>query len=269
MCKPTSSFAQYYYKAQTSSSSKGDNKCNPIKRSEEEFRRHQQHQRRWALIEERIQFILFMKILLECMKRSTNDEDHHMMLLNQVRLVVITCTNGHKLHDPTFDSLIDSIKCRLKKIIGETIYWKQAHQYTHYYLCCKKEALMRVKKFQGMDVKKIREEKNNVHDVAKAATTTTATSIAATTTTAKAKAPPPPPPAVEANHVSTLAVARKPSLTSSIFSYESDSSCGSLLDDEPINFFVDGRRQTAAAMTNNDQKCPPVASIQFESTNII
>ena len=253
MCKPTSSFAQYYYKAQTSSSSKGDNKCNPIKRSEEEFRRHQQHQRRWALIEERIQFILFMKILLECMKRSTNDEDHHMMLFNQVRLVVITCTNGHKLHDPTFDSLIDSIKCRLKKIIGETIYWKQAHQYTQYYLCCKKEALMRVKKFQGMDIKKIREEKHNVNDVAKAA-----------------KAPPPPPPAVETKHLSTLAVARKPSLTSSIFSYESDSSgCGSLLDDEPINIFVDGRRQTAAAMTNNDKKCPPVASIQFESTNII
>ena len=304
MCKPTSSFAKYY-KTVNSKGNKCDKyKLNHIKRYQDEYRRQQENQRRLALINERIQFILFMKILLHCMKRSTNDDDHHMMLLQQVRLVVITCTNGHKLQDPTFvceNSIIDSITLRLKKIIGETIYWKQAHQYTHYYLSsCKKKktalSLIRVQqqksKMSHKEMANMMEKKNLMMKVEKddddvnvttkeivtTTTTTTTTTMTATATKALPPSlrPPSPPPAAAKYDVPTSAVARKPSLTPSIFSYISDdSSCGSLIDDdEPINIFFDGRQppqqrqrlqgQMTTTDDDNDRKCPPVESIQFE-----
>lgn len=78
--------------------------------------------------DERVEFALFLKIIIRCLERSK-----HYFLLRQARLVVKTCTIGHKMGDPNFSPLVDAVEMRLKKLVGDRI-WKQARAYTKIYL---------------------------------------------------------------------------------------------------------------------------------------
>ena len=78
--------------------------------------------------DERVEFALFLKVLLRCLERSKE-----YFILQQARLVVMTCTRGHKMGDPSFHPLVEQIEIRLKKLVGDRI-WKQARALTRFYL---------------------------------------------------------------------------------------------------------------------------------------
>lgn len=78
----------------------------------------------------RVEFALLLKILFKCLEKSKQ-----YFLLRQARLVVMTCTRGQKMGDPSFSPLSDAIEIRLKKLISNNV-WRQAKNYTEIYLTC-------------------------------------------------------------------------------------------------------------------------------------
>ena len=81
----------------------------------------------------RVEFALFLKIIIKCLEKS-----EQFFLLHQARLVVMTCTRGQKMGDPSFSPLSDAIEMRLKKLISEDKnnkdVWRKAKNYTDIYL---------------------------------------------------------------------------------------------------------------------------------------
>jgi hypothetical protein len=77
---------------------------------------------------DRVEFALFLKVLLHCLERSKE-----YVLLEKARLVVMNCTRGYKTGDPNFSPLVEAIEIRLKKLVGDRI-WKQAREYTRFYI---------------------------------------------------------------------------------------------------------------------------------------
>lgn len=76
----------------------------------------------------RVSFALFLKILLTHLEKSKQ-----YLVLQQVRLVVMTCTKGHKMGDPSFHPLLDSIELRLRKLVDDDS-WRKVQDYTQIYL---------------------------------------------------------------------------------------------------------------------------------------
>ena len=91
-----------------------------------DLRRFQQLERR-SDHEKRVEFALFLKVLLRCLEKSNQS-----LLLQQARLVVVTCTRGNRMGDPSFSPLSSAIEMRLRKLIGDHE-WQQAKNYTRFY----------------------------------------------------------------------------------------------------------------------------------------
>jgi hypothetical protein len=81
-----------------------------------------------SLRERRVEFALFLKVLLRCLKNSQQTS-----VLRQTRLVVFAFIRGHSRGDPAFDPLEKAIEFQLKRLIDEKT-WDQAKRYTRYYL---------------------------------------------------------------------------------------------------------------------------------------
>jgi hypothetical protein len=78
-------------------------------------------------IKKRIEFALFLKVLLRYLQKS-----NQFFLLEQTRLVVSSCTTGHRMGDPSCSRLVESIETRLRKLVGEQN-WRLAKGLTRYY----------------------------------------------------------------------------------------------------------------------------------------
>lgn len=76
----------------------------------------------------RVEFALFLKILFKYLEKSKQ-----YLLLQQARLVVMTCTRGQKMRDSSFSPLSDAIEMRLKKLMSDNV-WRKAKIYTKIYL---------------------------------------------------------------------------------------------------------------------------------------
>jgi hypothetical protein len=83
------------------------------------------------LRDKRIEFALFMTILIRCLEKS-----HQSSILRQARLVVLACIRSHKTGDINFDPLDEAIVHHLKKVVDEET-WSQARRYTKFYLARK------------------------------------------------------------------------------------------------------------------------------------
>jgi hypothetical protein len=78
-------------------------------------------------LEKRIEFALFLKVLLTHLRKS-----HQYLLMQQARLVVRRCTTGHRMGDPSSSQLVESIESRLRKLVGEQN-WRLAKGLTRYF----------------------------------------------------------------------------------------------------------------------------------------
>jgi hypothetical protein len=87
--------------------------------------------------QEKFEFTLFLKVLLRCLEKS-----QQVFMLQQARLVVLTCIRGCKMGDSSFYPLIEAIELRLKKLVGHII-WQQAKLYTRFYLQRQRELASR------------------------------------------------------------------------------------------------------------------------------
>ncbi|KAG7367352.1 hypothetical protein IV203_030023 [Nitzschia inconspicua] len=81
-----------------------------------------------SLREKRVEFALFLKVLLRCLGNA-----HPTSVQRQARLVVLACIRGHARGDPSFYPLEDVIEYQLRRIIDERI-WDQAMRFTEFYL---------------------------------------------------------------------------------------------------------------------------------------
>jgi hypothetical protein len=77
---------------------------------------------------ERVEFALFVKVLLKCL-----EDDQQYLMVQQSRRIIVTCTQRHRSGDPSFWPLMDSIMVRLRRLVGER-YWRQAVNYTRFYV---------------------------------------------------------------------------------------------------------------------------------------
>jgi hypothetical protein len=75
-----------------------------------------------------MKFALFLKVLIRYLEKTDQTS-----ILRQVRLVVLACIRGHRMGDPTFMPLEESIEIRLKKLVNSST-WEQAKRYTIYYM---------------------------------------------------------------------------------------------------------------------------------------
>jgi len=81
----------------------------------------------------RVEFALFIKVLLRHLQRT-----RQYTLLQQCRLVIITCTRRMRMGDPDFIPISEAIERRLFDIVGKGN-WKKAQAYTRYYIKREKE----------------------------------------------------------------------------------------------------------------------------------
>jgi hypothetical protein len=83
---------------------------------------------RHDLLDERVEFILFLKVLMHVLQKSNKH-----ILLHQARLVVMTSVEQYKSGDPSVSCLEHEVGARLKKLIDSAT-WDLAKRYTTYYV---------------------------------------------------------------------------------------------------------------------------------------
>ena len=77
---------------------------------------------------QRARFALFIKILFKHL-----DKEGEKTLLTEARTVVSTCSMRHRMRDPKFSSLIDSVEVPLRELVGE-VHWRRSHAYLQHFL---------------------------------------------------------------------------------------------------------------------------------------
>lgn len=80
------------------------------------------------LLDQRTRFTLFLKILLKRLE-SSGEKD----LVQQAKLIVSICNRRHKIGDPKFESLVESMESALRSLVGEQ-HWIRCHAYMRYYI---------------------------------------------------------------------------------------------------------------------------------------
>ena len=88
------------------------------------------------LKEKRIEFAIFIKVLIRCLEYT-----HQEAILRQTKLIVMACIRGHELGDASYRPLEIAIEERLKRIVDRAT-WEQAHSYCKYYLSRKQGSRM-------------------------------------------------------------------------------------------------------------------------------
>jgi hypothetical protein len=83
---------------------------------------------RKPLRDKRIEFAIFLKVLLRCLEISEQKS-----VERQSRLVVLACIRGLSRGDPSFYPLEDAIEYQLKRLVDERT-WDKAKWYIQYYL---------------------------------------------------------------------------------------------------------------------------------------
>ena len=80
------------------------------------------------MIEERQNFLMFIKILFKILKETQTPTVH-----NKAQRVVVECKRRNRQQDPNFIPLIEALQRRLRILVGEII-WRKAHSYLHHFL---------------------------------------------------------------------------------------------------------------------------------------
>lgn len=69
-----------------------------------------------------LDFFLFFRVLMTYLKQKDD------LLYRQAKMIVKDCNECHKLGDPNYQNDFETMKCRLKDIIGDD-YWTRANIY--------------------------------------------------------------------------------------------------------------------------------------------
>ena len=78
--------------------------------------------------EQRTKFLLFVKILMQHLRDTRN-----FYLLAKSKLLIKAIVRHHRIGDPHFADLLESIERRLRALVGEQ-HWRRAHLLMTYYL---------------------------------------------------------------------------------------------------------------------------------------
>jgi hypothetical protein len=84
--------------------------------------------------EQRIKFLLFIKILFRHLRTTRN-----FLLLARAQRLLRIIVREHRAGDPHYEPLFENIETRLRLLVGES-HWRRAHYLMRYYLHNKKVA---------------------------------------------------------------------------------------------------------------------------------
>jgi hypothetical protein len=96
--------------------------------------RHPSYTSRRRVVSEREKFLIFVKILLHCLKVDQVDPGIH----PNAKAVVSECTRRNRMGDPNFSPLQPAVERRLRRTVGE-VRWARARQ--QYVLFCQRKGI--------------------------------------------------------------------------------------------------------------------------------
>ncbi|CAB9528673.1 hypothetical protein SEMRO_2288_G322090.1 [Seminavis robusta] len=81
----------------------------------------------------RKRFLVFMKVLLKCLKRDMTKNPQSARLYQHAKAIIADCTQRNRQKDPHYCPLPEAVERRLRPVVGEA-QWKRAHACLDLYL---------------------------------------------------------------------------------------------------------------------------------------